>query len=165
MKKENFLPLIFISVVLAVFAYKSFIVTEDKTSFHVSNIDFAQIKQESIFSGNPIDKPKGNYVLHVFATWCESCYEEHRVFVKHKNVSSNKLIGVVYKEAKEDIFKMLKKEGNPFDEIIILDDTSFVELGLKGYPTTILVSDKGEVLFYHQGYLSKADLVKVLYYS
>lgn len=162
MKKRNFLPLIVVSIILAAFAYKSLIITENKTSFQVSSLDFTQMKQKSIFSGKPIDKPVGSYVLHLFATWCETCHQEHKIFIKHKNTSSKKLIGIVYKEAKEDIFKMLKNEGNPFDEIIILDDISFVELGFKGFPTTILVSDKGEVLFYYQGGLGEVDIVKIL---
>ena len=62
------------------------------------------------------------------------------------------IIGINYKDDKEDASKFLKKHGDPYDFIGIDKDGFFgIEMGITGVPETFVVDENGKVIIRHVG--------------
>jgi len=91
-------------------------------------------------------------LINVWASWCVTCRKEHQMIMKIANNESLQLIGINYKDQKNDAQKYLKIMGNPFDEIIFDSDGRIgMELGVYATPETFLISKEGLVLYKHIG--------------
>ena len=74
------------------------------------------------------------------------------MIMKIANNESLQLIGINYKDQKNDAQKYLEIMGNPFDEIIFDSDGRIgMELGVYATPETFLISKEGLVLYKHTG--------------
>ena len=91
-------------------------------------------------------------LVNVWASWCVTCRKEHQVIMNIANNESLKLIGINYKDQKNDGQKYLEIMGNPFDEIIF-DPGGRVgmELGVYATPETFLINKEGLILYKHIG--------------
>ena len=68
------------------------------------------------------------------------------------NNESLKLIGINYKDQKNDGQKYLEIMGNPFDEVVIDPDGKIgMELGVYATPETFLINKEGLILYKHIG--------------
>ena len=73
------------------------------------------------------------------------------------NLNDNgiRVIGLNYKDNKEDAISWLNKYGNPYKKIIHdYNGTLALDLGVTGAPETFLVSD-GEIIVHYQGEVNK----------
>ena len=75
------------------------------------------------------------------------------------NIAKNtnlKLIGINYKDTKNDGEEYLKVMGNPFDEIVFDPNGEIgMELGVYATPETFLISREGLIIHKHIGELTK----------
>ena len=71
------------------------------------------------------------------------------------NIAENtdiQMIGIDYKDTRENGAKYLEIMGNPFDEIIFDPNGKIgMELGVYATPETFLVNEKGVILYKHIG--------------
>jgi cytochrome c biogenesis protein CcmG/thiol:disulfide interchange protein DsbE len=98
----------------------------------------------------------GHFTLvHVWASWCEVCDEEHYFFLKLKKNANLILLGLNYGENEEAIGKFIKKRGNPYSQILLDKqlDSAFV-LGVYGVPESFLINPRGIIFYKHVGPLS-----------
>ena len=58
------------------------------------------------------------YLLNIWSSWCVPCREEHPVLMELKNNDRLKVIGMNYKDNKDNAKNFLKELGNPYDKII-----------------------------------------------
>ena len=96
------------------------------------------------------DSLNGNYVLNVWASWCITCIIEHPYL---SNLSKNGIpvIGLNYKDEREDAIIWLKKYGNPYQKILHdYKGNLALDLGVTGAPETFLIND-GKVVAHYQG--------------
>ena len=80
------------------------------------------------------------YLLNIWSSWCGPCREEHPLLMNLKNQKNIKIIGVNYKDKKENAELFLSELGNPYYEI--LEDSNgskSIELGAYGVPESFLV--------------------------
>ena len=56
---------------------------------------------DKIFINNILSKDE-YYLINIWASWCLPCRSEHPYLIKLKNVKSLKLIGINYKDKKEN---------------------------------------------------------------
>ena len=91
-------------------------------------------------------------LVNVWASWCVTCRKEHQVIMNIANNESLKLIGINYKDQKNDGQKYLEIMGNPFDEVIFDPDGKIgMEFGVYATPETFLINREGLILYKHIG--------------
>ena len=99
------------------------------------------------------NKFKNDWTLvNFWASWCTTCRTEHPVLMQIKERGEVQMLGVNYKDDKQDADKFLTHDGNPFD-IIALDKNGNIGLNLGVYamPESFLVDDKGIIRHKHLG--------------
>ncbi len=100
-------------------------------------------------------------LINFFASWCAPCKIEHPLFIELKNRFPDLLIiGINYKDKKEDAINFLNKEGNPYGFI----GTDYkgnigLEFDVLVLPKTFLTNKQGEIIFKHVGPITK-EIVK-----
>ncbi len=103
------------------------------------------------------------YLLNVWASWCVSCREEHPLLnelVRNKTVT---LIGLNYKDQREDALAWLKELGNPYETSLSdLDGRFGIEIGVYGVPETFVIDKEGVIRYKHVGPLTPATLERKL---
>ena len=75
------------------------------------------------------------FIINYFASWCAPCRLEHKVLTKYsKDII---VVGVAYKDSKQNIKTFLEELGNPYS-ILLLDEwgRAAINLGLYGVPET-----------------------------
>ena len=98
---------------------------------------------------------KNYYVVNVFASWCFTCYAEHKLINKLVNEQKISFIGINYKDKKQDAKNFLANLGNPYEEILFDPDGVIgIELGVYAVPETFLVDKDGVIVYKHIGELT-----------
>ena len=96
-----------------------------------------QINSEDIFNDSKF------YLVNIWASWCVPCRAEHSFLLDLNNQKNLEIIGLNYKDKKENADKFLDELKNPYTIIILdRDGTTAIEWGAYGVPETFLVYDK-----------------------
>ena len=101
------------------------------------------LKSQNMISHNFL--PKETFLLNVWASWCQACIVEHE---KIKNLSNKgiKIVGVNYKDQREDAIGWLSIYGNPY--LFSYSDKEGrlgLELGVYGVPETFFIDPEGNI--------------------
>jgi len=94
-------------------------------------------------------------LVHVWATWCQICLQEHDELMAIKQKWQPLIYGVNYKDEPIKVVKWFAAKGKPFD--FTLDDRTGslgVDLGVYGTPETFLINEQGVILARHVGAIS-----------
>ncbi|WP_462154894.1 redoxin family protein [Pseudoalteromonas piscicida] len=112
------------------------------------------------------DSLKGEvYLMNVWGTWCPTCIAElgYLTELRERGV---KIIGLYYEQAydpdfgdqfdinalRQDVNNMLSRAGNPYQfNILDLERTLALDLGVSGAPETFLVDKQGKIVLHHTG--------------
>lgn len=93
------------------------------------------------------------WVLNVWASWCPPCLQEHPVVTElAKSVS---VIGLNYKDAREDALPWLKRNGDPY-RLSVYDAAGriAIDYGVYGVPETYVIDQRGVIRYKHIGPLT-----------
>jgi cytochrome c biogenesis protein CcmG/thiol:disulfide interchange protein DsbE len=92
------------------------------------------------------------WILNVWASWCVACREEHPVLVELAKSQVAPLIGLDYKDKREDALAMLAKQGNPYLlSAFDADGRVGINYGVYGVPETYVIDQLGVIRFKHIG--------------
>ena len=109
------------------------------------------------------DFKKNSYTLiNFWASWCAPCRVEHPFLMKLSTEQNLTIIGVNFKDKKNNALKFLNDLGDPYDYLAgdALGKNS-VNFGVYGIPESILV-DKGLIIIRKfVGPLSNNDLIDI----
>ena len=99
------------------------------------------------------------WVLNVWASWCPPCLVEHPVITDlAKGVP---VVGLNYKDAREDAVAWLKRNGDPFAfSAADLKGRIAIDYGVYGVPETYVIDRQGVIRYKHIGPLSYDDVLK-----
>ena len=113
------------------------------------------VKSKEIFD---LDK---FYLLNIWSSWCVPCREEHPVLMELKNNDRLKVIGMNYKDNKENAQNFLKELGNPYDKIIFDSKGTYaIEWGAYGVPESFLIYNN-KVIRKYIGPLKKVSVEEI----
>ena len=105
-------------------------------------------------------------LLNVWASWCSACRVEHPVLMQLAAQEGVEIIGLDYKDSREDARAMLASHGNPYREILFDPQGKLgLDLGVYGVPETFVLDATGQIRFKQVGPLTEdawRDQVKPL---
>jgi cytochrome c biogenesis protein CcmG/thiol:disulfide interchange protein DsbE len=100
------------------------------------------------------------WILNVWASWCPPCLVEHPVVTRVAAAGIAPVIGLNYKDAREEALPWLERNGNPYQLIVFDRDGRIgIDYGVYGVPETYVIDRQGVIRFKHIGPLS-AEVVQ-----
>ena len=101
-------------------------------------------------------------ILNFWASWCGPCRKEHPNLVRLSKIKNPKIIGINFKDDKENAKSFLKENGNPFH--ILTEDKdgkNSVNFGVYGIPETILIDSELKILKKYIGPLNIKEVNEI----
>ena len=152
--KINFLRILIILVLIFViltffFALKkdNFYTTEDLVGNEINNFNLSSLNSSELIKRD--DLRENNFTLiNFFATWCSPCSKEHKYLInlqkKNKNI---KILGINFKDKKNNALKFLDELGDPYYFVAKdVDGKESVKFGIFGIPESILINKELKIL-------------------
>ena len=100
------------------------------------------------------------WVLNVWASWCPPCLAEHPVVSQFARSGLVPIVGLNYKDTREDALPWLNRNGNPFQVVVFdADGRIGIDYGVYGVPETYVIDRGGVIRYKHIGPLT-ADVVQ-----
>jgi cytochrome c biogenesis protein CcmG/thiol:disulfide interchange protein DsbE len=95
------------------------------------------------------------WVMNVWASWCQPCLMEHPVVSDLARSGIAPVVGLNYKDAREDALPWLKRNGDPF-KLTVSDYAGRIgiDYGVYGVPETYVIDRKGIIRYKHIGPLT-----------
>ena len=92
------------------------------------------------------------WILNVWASWCVACREEHPVLVELGKLNVAPIIGLDYKDKRDDALAMLARQGNPYAlSVSDVNGRVGIDYGVYGVPETYVIDKEGIIRFKHIG--------------
>lgn len=103
------------------------------------------------------------YLLNVWASWCVACRQEHPLLNALAKSGRLTIIGLNYKDQREDALKWLAQLGNPYSlSLADTDGRVGIELGVYGVPETFVIDKTGTIRYKHIGPITEDVLTQKL---
>ena len=100
------------------------------------------------------------WLLNVWASWCVTCREEHPVLVDLAATKRVPLVGLNYKDQRDDALKWLARYGDPYQfSVVDADGRIGIDYGVYGVPETYVIDRAGVIRFKQIGPVTP-ELVK-----
>jgi cytochrome c biogenesis protein CcmG/thiol:disulfide interchange protein DsbE len=95
------------------------------------------------------------WVMNVWASWCPPCLVEHPVVSELARSGIAPVVGLNYKDAREDALPWLKRNGDPF-KVTVFDAAGriAIDYGVYGVPETYVIDRNGIIRYKHIGPLT-----------
>jgi cytochrome c biogenesis protein CcmG/thiol:disulfide interchange protein DsbE len=91
-------------------------------------------------------------MLNVFGSWCVACLVEHPLMMELTERGAVKIIGVNWRDTKDNANRWLARHGDPYATIIFDADSRLViDLGVTGAPETFILDRDGRIRYKHTG--------------
>ncbi len=101
-------------------------------------------------------------IINIWSSWCVPCRKEHKYLVNLSKVKNLKIIGLNYKDKKNNAENFLKQLGNPYDLILKdMDGTKSIFLGAYGVPETFLIDNELNILKKYIGPINIKDVNEI----
>ena len=95
------------------------------------------------------------YLLNIWSSWCVPCRTEHPLLMNLNKNKKIEIIGLNYKDKKNNAENFLNELGNPYQEIIFdKEGINAIEWGAFGVPESFLIND-GMIIKKYIGPLNK----------
>ena len=97
---------------------------------------------------SPADMRGKVWLLNVWASWCVTCRDEHPVLVDFARTGRTPLVGLNYKDRRDDALKWLSRLGDPYQfSVVDADGRIGIDYGVYGVPETYLIDRAGVIRF------------------
>jgi cytochrome c biogenesis protein CcmG/thiol:disulfide interchange protein DsbE len=95
------------------------------------------------------------WILNVWASWCPPCLVEHPVVTRIAQSGVAPVVGLNYKDVREEALPWLARNGNPYRLIVYdADGRIGIDYGVYGVPETYVIDRKGVIRYKHIGPLT-----------
>ena len=100
----------------------------------------------------PQDMAGKVWLLNVWASWCVSCRQEHPVLMDLARAGVVPILGLNYKDKREDGAGWLRQFGNPYQlSAFDSDGRVGIDYGVYGVPETFVIDKRGVIRMKHVG--------------
>ena len=140
-------------VFVTIFLFKGLFYDPKKIQSPLIGKNFPNFTLYDLYSDDLLDNSdflKTKTIVNVWASWCITCRVEHPylMYLKSQGIP---ILGLNYKDEKEDAINWLNKFGNPYtDNIHDYKGSLALDLGVTGAPETFLIIN-GQVVAHYQG--------------
>jgi cytochrome c biogenesis protein CcmG/thiol:disulfide interchange protein DsbE len=102
-------------------------------------------------------------VVIVWASWCVPCRDEAPLLTELARDKRLQLVGINYKDARDNAWRFLGRYGNPFG-IVGVDGNgrAAIEWGVYGVPETFIVGREGRIVYKLVGPVTPGNIDTVL---
>ena len=101
---------------------------------------------------SPRDMAGQVWLLNVWASWCVACRQEHPVLMDLESQGVVPIVGLNYKDAREDGTRWLLQFGNPYQTSAFdADGRVGIDYGVFGVPETFVIDKRGVIRFKYIG--------------
>jgi len=101
------------------------------------------------------------YILNIWSSWCVPCRKEHPLLMNLKESEKIEVIGINYKDTKNNAENFLSELGNPYKKIIFdKEGIIAIEWGAYGVPESFLIRD-GTILKRYIGPLDNKKIQEI----
>ena len=123
----------------------------------ITEIKLDHFSKNKIITGE--DLKKNNFTLiNFWASWCGPCRDEHAMLLKLNNEKNLKLLGVNFKDKKNNALEFLNNLGDPYDDLAQDEfGKHSVYFGIYGIPESILINQDLIIIKKFIGPISQND--------
>jgi len=166
--KNFFLPIPFVIIFIIIFVvfYKGLKNTNIYTPDVKINNEVPSFSAKSFYSNEKInssdvfEKDKF-YLLNIWSSWCVPCKDEHPILMELNTNNAIVVIGINYKDNKENAKNFLSQLGNPYQRIFVdTKGTLSIEWGAFGVPESFIIYNK-KILKKYIGPLNEETLLEI----
>jgi len=168
MKKNIYYLIIFL---FFTFIFCVFYISLNKPNFYTPkeaiNKSLEEFTSNELFSNekfnskNIIENNKFTLV-NIWSSWCAPCRSEHPLLMSLSEKTSLNIVGLNYKDKKNNAIKFLNELGNPFS--VILKDSDgiiAISLGAYGVPESFLLNSKSKIIKKYIGPLTSDNILEI----
>lgn len=92
------------------------------------------------------------WMLNVWASWCIACRDEHQFLGQYAASGAVPIIGLNYKDRREDAMGWLEELGDPYQlSVTDLDGRVGMDYGVFGAPETYIIDKGGTIRYKYVG--------------
>ena len=136
--------------------------TENIVGKKIDNFKIKFLFSDEVFKNEDLLNGE-HYLINIWASWCLPCKKEHPILMKLSEEENLNLIGVNFKDKKNNAKSFLKDLGNPYNVILSdADGTNSISFGVFGVPETILIDRKQIVIKKFIGPLDTNDYKNII---
>ena len=156
----TFLALVIFILFKSLFEEKNYVPETKNIKFE--NISVKEFySEDSVEIKNLFDNNKF-ILINIWASWCVPCRQEHEYLIKLSEEKNLKLIGINYKDKKNNAQKFLNDLGNPYDVVLKdIDGTDSIFLGAYGVPETFIINNQLKVLKRYIGPINQENVFEI----
>ena len=111
----------------------------------------------------PEDMKGKVWMLNVWASWCVSCRVEHPLLVDMAQKRLVPIVGLNYKDKREDGVAWLAKFGNPYDlSAWDVEGRVGIDYGVYGVPETFVIDKQGVIRYKQIGPITPEALEQTI---
>ena len=156
------ISIIFILVIFYLSLYKtSNYDTENLVGNKLNKIKLQSFEKNNYFTNDNIEE--NNYTLiNFWASWCAPCRVEHPFLMQLSKEKNLKILGVNFKDKKNNAVNFLKNLGNPYHYLAKdVQGKQSVNFGIYGIPESILIDKEFIVIKKFVGPLNLNDFNEI----
>jgi cytochrome c biogenesis protein CcmG/thiol:disulfide interchange protein DsbE len=112
---------------------------------------------------SPADMKGKVWLLNVWASWCGACKDEHPILMELSKQNIVPMVGLDYKDKREDGQATLQKAGDPYTLTISdADGKVGFDYGVYGVPETYVIDKQGVIRFKLIGAVTPKNLTQTI---
>ncbi len=166
--KKNFLFISFVAVFIIIFVvfYKGLKNTNMYTPDVKINNEVPSFSAKLFYSNEKINSSEvfeidKLYLLNIWSSWCVPCRDEHPILMELNTNNEIVILGINYKDNKENAKNFLNQLGNPYQKIFVDNKgTLSIEWGAFGVPESFIIYNK-KIIKKYIGPLNKEILLEI----
>ena len=132
---------------------------------HDKPLDILELKFKDInLQEVDLTKNKGNImIINFWASWCSPCRLEHKYLIALKKDFNLKILGINFKDNKNNAIKYLSEYGNPYYFVAKdFEGKSSVQFGTYGIPESILIDKNLTIIKKYIGPLNDENFNEII---